>query len=382
MTAQGPLEAESRFVQREIVLLAVLVVVALGVFQITRYAANREKRATILDAAAWYEIGLRELHNGRVDDAVSSLRHAATRDRDNRVYRTALARALVAAGRGDDARLALLDLRESAPEDPQTNVELARLAAERKDVTEAVRYYRSALYGVWPSDRGDERVRMHVEFIRFLLEHDQSAMGLAELLALAPNLPDSAIAHVEAGQLLLLAGDPSRAREQFVRALAIDPRNREALGGAGEAAFKEGDYAAARQYLSDVADLSPRLIHFRDLSALILTSNPLAPRLLPAERQKRLVAAFAQAVRRFDECWTSTAWSADLVARIDEIREKADAFAPSLQLKASGMSPEVIETGTDLVYRLELATAGVCGEPSGLDEALFINARRRGAQSQ
>jgi tetratricopeptide (TPR) repeat protein len=379
---QSPLEAESRFVQREVVLLAVLAVLALGAFQITRIVANREQRDTAVDAAAWYAIGARQLEDGRVDDAIDSLRHAATRDRDNRTYRTALARALVAAGRREDARLALLELRESAPEDPQTNVELARLAAERKDVTEAARYYRSALYGVWAADGGQARVRLHVEFIRFLLDHDQRAMGLAELLALLPNLPTDPKAHVEAGQLLLLAGDAPRAREQFVQAITTEPRNRDAQAGAGEAAFKQGDYLAARRYLSNIADPPPSLTQLRELSVLILTSDPLAPRLTPGERQNRLVAAFTQAVRRLDECRTTTAWSGDLATKLDGLREEADVIAPSVQAKALRPSPEVIETGTDLVYRLEQETAGVCGTPTGLDEALLINGQRRGAQTQ
>jgi Tfp pilus assembly protein PilF len=290
---------------------------------------------------------------------------------------------LIAAGRRDDARLALLDLRESAPEDPQTNVELARVAADRNDVTEAARYYRSALYGVWASDGGDARTRLHVEFIRFLLDHRQMAMGLAELLALVPNLPNDAGAHVEAGGLLLSAGDPPRAREQFVRALGIEPRDRDAQAGAGEAAFAEGDYSAAGRYISAIDKPSPRLAHLRELSMLILSSDPLAPRLTSTDRLKRLVVAFTQAVRRVDECrTTTTAWSGDAAAQLDAIREEANMFELGVQPTIVPASPEVIETGTDLVYRLEQASVEVCGQPTGLDEALLINSRRRGAQTQ
>ena len=376
-------EAESRFVQREVVLLIALAVAALGVFQLTRMVANREHRATARDAAAWYDIGVRQLQQGHVDDAVSSLRHATTRDRENRTYGTALARALVGAGRRDDARLALLDLRESAPEDPQINVELARLAAGREDMTDAARYYRSALYGMWDADRSDARVRLHVEFIRLLLDHHQAAGALAELLALVPNLPNHAASYVETGQLLLSAGDAARAREQFVRALGLEPHNREALAGAGEAAFASGDYPAARAYLRDVADASPRLSGLRTLSGLVVTSDPLAPRLTLAERQQRLVAAFAQAVRRADECRASTvAPSPAAAARLDATRREADAFAPTLRPTARRASSDAIETGTDLVYRLEQTAADACGPPVGLDEALLINGRRHGAPPQ
>ena len=380
---ESRLEAESRFVQREVVLLAVLAVAALGAFQITRTVANREQRATMRDAAAWYDIGVRQLQDGSVDDAVIALRHATSRDRGNRTYGTALARALVAAGRRDDASLALLELRDSAPEDPQTNVELARIAAGRQDVTEAARYYRSALYGVWNGDRATDRTRLHVEFIRFLLAHQQRAVALAELLALVPNLPDDPAAHIEAGQLLLSAGDAARARVQCDRALTIEPRNREALAGAGEAAFTTGDYAAASRYLGEITAPSLRLADLRELSVLIVTSDPLAPRLTQAERQRRLVAAVTQAVGHLDECRaTATSSSADATVRLEAVRHEADAFAPALKQGAGRASPDEIEAGTELVYRIEQATADACGPPVGLDSALLINGRRHGAQAR
>ena len=343
--------------------------------------ADREQRATIRDAAAWYDVGVRQLQAGRAGDAVDSLRHATRRDRGNRAYGAALARALLAAGRGDDARLVLLDLRESAPDDPQISEELARLAARREDVAEAARYYRSALYGMWDLGQNDARIRLHIEFIRFLLAHRQPTAALAELLALVPNLPDDAAAHVEAGQLALSAGDHARAREQFSRALAMEPRNLEALLGAGEAAFADRDYIAVRRYLSGVSNPSARAAYLRDMSELVLTSDPLAPRLTFAERQRRLAAALTQAMRRIADCTAvAQARSVEAGARLDALRRDAAAFEASLTPATLRASPDLIETGADLVDRLELESAGACGAPAGLDEALLINARRRGAQ--
>ena len=378
---ESRLEAESRFVQREVVLLIVLALAALGAFQLTRTVASREQRATIRDAAAWYDTGVRQLQDGRVDDAVIALRHATSRDRENRTYVTALARALVAAGRRDDAKVALLELRDSAPEDPLTNVELARLAAERRDVTEAARYYRNALYGVWNGERAADRASLHIEFIRFLLASRQPSIALAELLALVPNLPDDAAAHLQAGQLLLAAGDAGRARAQCERALAIKPRNREALGCAGEAAFVTGDYAAVGHLLGAMTAPSPRLADLRELSALILASDPLAPRLATVERWRRLVAAVAQAADHLDECRaTATSPSVDAGARLETLRSEADAFEPVLA-KGHRASPDEIEAGAALVYRIEQAVADACGAPVGLDQALLINGRRHGAQT-
>ena len=206
---------------------------------------------------------------------------------------------------------------------------------------------------------------------------------MAELLAVVPNLPDDAAAHVEAGQLLLSAGDNARARDQFSRALAREPRNLEALTGAAEAAFAGGDYVATRHYLSGVSDPSARAAYLREVSELVLTSDPLAPRLTLAERELRLTAAVAQVMRRLDNCRSAAQpQSVEAGARLETLRGEAVAFEASLKPTALRPSPDLLETGVELVDRVETESAGVCGVPNGLDEALLINARRRGAQAQ
>ena len=47
-----------------------------------------------------------------------------------------------------------MTLRESEPEDREINLQLARLAASRQDVTEALRFYHNALYAPWPNEHG------------------------------------------------------------------------------------------------------------------------------------------------------------------------------------------------------------------------------------
>ena len=107
---------------------------------------------------------------GKVDDAIDSLRRAAVRDRNDKRYALALAHALALNGEDDAARGALLTLRESAPEDPDINLQLARLAAGQPDVTDALRFYHNALYAPWPVDQADARRRVRFELIAFLLD--------------------------------------------------------------------------------------------------------------------------------------------------------------------------------------------------------------------
>ena len=82
-----------------------------------------------------------------------ALRRAAAIDRDNREYQLALAGALAAADDHEAARQVLQRLRDTAPEDAEVNLELARLESRNGDVTGAVRYYQNALYGNGAADR-------------------------------------------------------------------------------------------------------------------------------------------------------------------------------------------------------------------------------------
>jgi len=222
---------------REIVQLSVLILVAMAAFLVTRAVAASNHDMSLRDAAEWYRRGQQALEAGRVDDAIDSLRRATVRDRSDTRYVLAFAQALALKGHDDGARSVLLTLRESAPEDPNINLQLARLAAARHDVTEALRFYHNALYAPWPIEQADRRRRVRFELIRFLLAHDQASRALSELLALSTDLPDDAPLRLEAAQLFATAGDNGHALDQFQRALRLAPENGEALAGAGQAAF-------------------------------------------------------------------------------------------------------------------------------------------------
>ena len=119
--------SESTFVHREIVVLVVLcTLVAVG-FVFTRAAAGANRALRLRDATAWYEAGERYLAGGQTQSAIRALRRATAINRDNRTYRLALAAALAADRQDDAARQVLLGVRELTPEDPEVNVQLARL---------------------------------------------------------------------------------------------------------------------------------------------------------------------------------------------------------------------------------------------------------------
>jgi Tfp pilus assembly protein PilF len=359
--------------RREIVLLGLLAAIALVAFAGTHALARHERDVRLRDAAAWHERGRRDLAAGARDDAIRALRRAVLLDRGRREYATALGRALAEAGRADEAGRVLVRLRAASPDDPAINLELARLAATRAEVDRAVHYYHSALYGLWPGERAADRNAVRAELARFLLLQDRRPAALAELVALGTTTPETAAARVELGGMFLGAGDPARALDEFRRALRIDPRAAGALAGAGEAAFALDRFADARGYFRQARSLPPRLEELRDLADAVLTSDPLAPRIAPAERRRRLLAALARAQARAAEC----------LARLDAgdparpALEAAQAEARAAAAAAGG--PGVIEraeAGVDLTYRIEQRAEQACPGGTRLDAALLIIGRR------
>ncbi|HWW85330.1 MAG TPA: tetratricopeptide repeat protein, partial [Vicinamibacterales bacterium] len=216
----GDTDERAALVHRELLQLAALLIVAVATFALTRAVAASNHDRSLRDAAEWYRRGQQQLERRQLDAAIDDFRRATVRDRAERRYVLALARALTLKQDYEAARSALLTLRESAPEDPDINLELARLAAERQDVTEAVRYYHNALYAAWPSDQTDARRRVRLELIRFLLTRGQVGRAQAELLSLAAtDLPDDAATRLDVARLFATAGDATHALDQFQRTL-------------------------------------------------------------------------------------------------------------------------------------------------------------------
>jgi tetratricopeptide (TPR) repeat protein len=366
---------ESTFVHREIVVLVVLSAMVVAGFLLTRAAAGANRRLRLRDAVAWYDDGQHHLVNGQTESAIRSLRRATAIDRDNRSYRLALAAALAADRQDDSARQVLLGVRESTPEDPVVNVQLARLEARRDDVTGTVRYYQNALYGSWRIDEGDARRQVRVELIRYLLAHDQRGRALSELVVLEGNLPDDARLQTEAGRLFLDAGEPHRGLERFQQVLRSDPKNESALTAAGEAAFEIGDYTSAQRFFRAVTSPSGRVSELLAITDLVLTRDPLRPGLSLRQRQQRLMLGFRRASEALDECIDKQ--PSDSALR--RLRAEATALQPELEPEKLRRQPETIDSALNLINRIEQQTVAACGQGSAFDRALLLIARRHEA---
>ena len=365
------------FIHREIPQIGVLIAIAIVAFLVTRAVAANNREMTFRDAEAWYERGQRLMSAGRLEDAISSLRRASVRNRYERKYALALANALERNHDTEAARAALLTLREASPEDAEVNVALARLAAERQDVTEALRFYHNALYAPWPSDSARERREARFELIDFLLQHKQEGRALSELLAIAADLPDEPAVHVRVGQLFARAGDSRQALNQYEQALRLAPADTNALAGAGTTAFALGDYLQARNYLRRAPGNLDDVARTQETVDLVLANDPLASRIGSAERRRRLAASLDYADERLKGCEqvgaepNSTATFQEEIANLHE------------QLKASAViDQDSIESGVDLFGRIEQHLAKTCPPLTTQDQALALIARSHATDSK
>jgi Flp pilus assembly protein TadD len=335
---------------------------------------------SLRDAEEWYRRGQEQIAGRQLDEAVDSFRRATVRDRDDKRYVLALAGALTRKGEFDAARDALLTLREAAPEDHDINLLLARLSAERLDVTEALRFYHNALYAPWAGDQTDARRQVRFELIRFLLTHDQQNRALSELVALSTDLPDDSAQRLEVAKLFATAGDDAHALDQFQRALRLSPDDREALAGAGLAAFHTGDYPLARTYLRQVPEDTAETRATLELADLVLSNDPLASRLGAAERRRRLDTDLSYARARLQACLEQRPVAQAADERV-AVQTNAQAFADQLQ-RQKVLDQDTVEAGVDLIDRVQRMVVQGCGSPTPLDQALLLIGRRHGGSTR
>lgn len=345
-------------IRREGAKLILLIALTLIAFFATRAAAEHSRAVATQDAAEWYARGRRAFAAHELPVAIDAFRRAQLKNRGNLDYSLALAQALATDHQDAAAERILLALRESAPERPDINLQLARLAAARDDRPTAVRYYRNALYATWADPDGPRKVRL--ELIDFLLAHDDRQRAIAELIAARTTTPDTADAHLELATLFVRAGDPATALQEFRRTLDLDAGNEAALSGAGEAAFALGDYAGARRFLRGAGTLSAPAREKLAIATLVLGRDPLEPRLGAAERRRRLVDDFTDVQQRLDACSASSSLESlpKLPARLDQ---------------------DAIEDALAAIWRIETAVTRECGPATALDHALLVIAQRHGA---
>ncbi len=383
--------------RRTPLVLAVLTLIAILAFAavsrlVTRLKANQKQ-------IGWhsFEAGLAEVQSGRPERALDDFREALIYDRDNPQYQLSLARALRDTGRLNESETYLLHLWDAAPQDSTINLALARLAARRQSVDDALRYYHNAIYGAWSSDADNNRRKTRFELIEFLLKQDAKPQAQAELMALAQVLPPDPAPHLKVADLLRQTQDYESALAQYKIVLKLDRGNPAALAGAGDSAFHLGRYRSAEKYLQPAVTLQPGNTQARSqlqIATLVLQSDPFLHRVSDAERNRRITVAFFHAGERLKSCAQSQA--IDLPVKpvtgtvqphssandLTSLWARWQAARPQLRRLNSPTNADLPDTLMDLVQEIEHQTATRCGEPSGLDLALLLGARDRETADQ
>jgi tetratricopeptide (TPR) repeat protein len=362
-----------RVLNREVFLLIALFVLSVLVFLFTRRMAALERQMEARVAAVWFERGERAMQAGQTGEAVQAFRKATANENVDRRYMLALADALTAAGKREEAENLLSQLREADPQDAEINVNLARLSAKQGAVQQAVHYYQNALYGRWPANAPESHRQLRIELVHYLVQQQQSNLASSELLILQANTPDSADAHLELAQLFEQSGDARHAQQEFDAAARAAPNNFTAVYGAGAAAIRLQDYPQAERYLRQAIAISPNAPDANHLLAVIelmQSADPLAASLSPSERLRRLLTAVSSSKQRLDACLVSSLTPASA----DELRQ-LEAAAQSLQdqLNRPSRPPDfdAVRSDMELVFRIQQAAAP-CSTPKPEDEALLL----------
>jgi tetratricopeptide (TPR) repeat protein len=365
------------------VILLVLTVAAATGFAavnhlVARFTANQQARGRKL-----YQQGLADANAARYDDAIAAFRAALTCDPTNSEYQLWLARALRDSNdprRLDEAESYLIALWQRSPQNAAVNLALARVAAHRGSIEDATRYYHNAMYGVWNADPDSNRTNARIELIKFLLNKGAFKNAEAELIALSASLPPDPAAHLQAAQLFAQAREDAGALAQYEEALRLDPSNPAALAGAGQSAYRAGNYAAAQRYLQAAINANPQDAGALQLLAstdLVLRSNPFQSHISDAERNRRIAAAFAQAEKRLTECAGQTGVDLKSAApshgpALPALQSRWIATQPDLARLRLPAETDLPDNIMDVVFQIEQQTSAMCGQPEGLDLALLL----------
>jgi tetratricopeptide (TPR) repeat protein len=362
-------------------LLSLILLVALFVF--TGFATQAFHRHEDVLADEWMNRGKEAMASGHANEAVDAFRTALVYSKGNREGQLRLAQALAGEGRDEEARAYLSTLWENEPGNAAVNLDLARLAAHRGEVAEAVRYYQQSVYGVWESNVLEHRRQTRLELIRYLNSRGLKQQVLAEIIAFAASLPPDAGLETQAGNLFLEQGSYDRALSEFRDALRLDPQNAGALSGAGRASFQVGNFLDAVLYLQQAGRggrNDQEAANLLELSRAVLSLDPYAQGLSAEARAARVMHDFALAEERLASCTPPGGDASG--ARLSDLSQRMAAMKPKVQSNALRHDFDLFDSVAELALDVEVRAAQACGRGSVEHQALVLIANARSGVTQ
>jgi tetratricopeptide (TPR) repeat protein len=363
------------YLRREPLILALLTAAAvvsfLGVGALSRiYHAQQQSLGH-----RWFMRGTKDLTEQRFERAVSEFRSALLYSRGNHDYQLGLAGALIGLKRTDEAYAYLINLWEREPENGLVNLELARIAAQRRQTDKALRYYHNAIYAIWPGDREAGRRKTRLELIQYLLSINARTEAQSELIALATDLDDDPSMHAIVGDLFIQ--DYEQALTEYRQSLKLDRHNAAALAGAGRAAFELGRYDLAQRYLEAAVAANPNDAQSAAVlktTELALKMDPFRRRISVAQRHRIVIEAFAAVGERLKSC-PAVGSSGELVSSAGSQLSLVDEWMkmkPQITEPGLRRNPDLVEAAMNLVFEIERQAKAACGPPTGIDMALLL----------
>jgi tetratricopeptide (TPR) repeat protein len=376
-TDAEPVSELRLYFERRPVILALLFVAAVVFFLAVTGLSNVYRAQRDALGTRWFNRGVADLAAHRYNNAVVEFRTALLYSRDNYDYQLNLAEALIGMGRTNEAYAYLVNLWDREPENGYVNLELARIAAQRREIDQALRFYHDAIYAIWPGDQQQERVETRFELIEFLLKINAKAQAQVELIALAANLGTDPNQQIHLGDLFLQTQDYEHALAAFNASMKSEPHNQPALAGAGLAAFKLGRYPLAEKYLEAAVAAAPHDAQSEtelETAKEVLRMDPFRRQVSAVERARIVTEAFEVAGNRLKSCATPPLASqpANAVLNLGDSWTK---MKPRITESALRRDPDLVEAAMELVFNIERQTSATCGAPTGTDMALLLIAR-------
>jgi thioredoxin-like negative regulator of GroEL len=375
---------------REIVLLTTLLLLLVFII-FTAFAARMYHKKYHVLGDEWFARGDQDFHSGNAAAALGDYSNALVYSPSNSNFQFHLAKALAATGRNEEARAYLVTLLSDSPGSGEINFELARIAAHSgpKTMSDALRYYHAAIYGVWDTDPIAMRWQVRKELCDYLLDNNSMNQAEAEIIALADNTgPEDFAGQKTAGELLLRARMWGRALQLFQTLLSHDPHDEDALEGSATAAFQLAQYSQAEGYLERLpreALAKPELARIHEISGNVLSLNPFEPGLSADEKAQRAAKAMALAQTRAAACERHKGSASSPVASTSALSaaiSTGNENAADWTERNLRRYPERIEPAMASVFAMENAATETCGEAQGSDYALWLIGRSRNGDSK
>ncbi len=366
-------------------------------FSVTRIAVSAYKAKQRSIAYSWQIRGENDLRGGQAAAAVEDFENALVYDRENASYRLQLAIALVQAGRYNEAQSHLRSLWEERPGDSTVNLQLARLAARGGDLQQAERYYEGAIYGVWPDQQDPyaQREQVRLELAEALIQAKRMERAQAQLVSLSAELPMSSTRRKEVGDLLMQAGVPRLAFQQYMEARNHTRGSNAFALELARAAFAQNDFALAVKWANTAVREnanSKEAGEFLKTAAQVLASDPYQAGIGERQRAERVIHAFQTADARMGRCFptyalgphagnsvvSSPGMTPTTMKQVGNFSTWGAQLRPEMIARRLQHRDDVEENAMRFVFQTEQFAGKTCAEPLTADDsALTALAKER-----